>query len=111
MQIILEDPDTGDLYKIEPFDNGLCYRIFRNVEHMKGKKTRNGRTVKNDWAFTEKYPTSIAHAVSLVLEMMLCNKNNETVIRVRPNGIKKTLSKYFEDMTQHVISSIKIKEK
>lgn len=110
MKIILQDPDTNELYKIEPFDNGLCYRIFKNVEHKKGAATRNGHVVKNDWSFTEKYPCSLSHAIGIVIEMMLCNKDSDTAINSNPDDIRKAVNKYFKNMTQKIIESIEIKE-
>lgn len=106
MKIIINDPSTNKKYKIEPFDNGLCWRIFRSIEHRKGEKTRNGHEVNKEWSFTEKYPVSLDEAIRLTLAMMMQDKDDDTVFDIKPDAISRTVRKAIDDMADRIIQYI-----
>lgn len=110
MRVIMTDPDTGVKYKIEPFDNGLCFRVFKSISHRKGEKTRNGHEVKKDWSFTEKYPSSLDHAVSMVIDMMLNDPKGKAELAIKPDNAYKNIKRYLDDMTEKIIASIIVEE-
>lgn len=100
-------PDTGRRWKIEPFDNGLCFQLF--VSPMKGAKNpKTGKPVKSEWAFTGKYPTDLPTGIECAVRGMLSDPNGKESIDCDPKHLTKTFKKSMDEYIQKVIDSVEI---
>lgn len=107
MRVIATAPDTGRRWKLEPFDNGLCYQLF--VEPMKGAiNPRTGEAVKAEWTFTGKYPVSLSQGIKMMVDGMLADPNGTATIECDPKYLTKTVKKTIGDYVDKVIQSVEI---
>lgn len=63
----------SDAYEVRPHGNGLCWELW---EYRTVNAGKDGE--REEWAFTGKYPTTLSHALGLVLEMQL-KKGDEPI--------------------------------
>ena len=88
MKYIIKDEDGNNLYKIYPYENGLCWCIDEYAEVTPRDKTKKPY---HRWKFTEKYPTTLLRAFEIVQELML--KTDDQFIKDYKE-LKKTLTKH-----------------
>lgn len=72
-----------DRYKIKPYNNDLCYDLY---EYREVIKKSTGESKGMQWVHTGKYPTSFAHALSIIYEMEM--KRGEGTIKGLDAAIK-----------------------
>ena len=82
-----------DRYEIRVADNALCFEIF---------EMREGKDGKMKWQFTQKYPTNLKHACTMVFDMSL--KSEGGAIK----GLK-AMKEFIEDTEKRIINAIETK--
>ena len=96
---------------IKPTENGLCYQVWTEPKVVKTDKDgnrygKNGKIIKEDWVFTEKYPATIDGAFRCIAEMMLKDPEDNTEISCNIKDYKevsKTIATHVKKMTASVM--------
>ena len=88
MKYVIKNEEGRNLYKIYPYENGLCWCIDEYVQVTPRDKTKEPYW---RWRFTEKYPTTLLRAFEIVQELML--KTDDQFIKDYKD-LKKTLAKH-----------------
>ena len=116
MQIIVST-DSGKRYKISPTANGLCYQVYTKPKIVKVDKDgnrigKNGKIIKEDWVFTEKYPPTIDAAFRCIAEMVLKDPDDDTEITCNINEYKevaKAIKKKIDRLTVYIEANKHVK--
>lgn len=82
MIVTLTDPSNNRKWQIRPFDNGLCYAIYKEPLLNEEGKDKKGREVKEPWLFTRKYPHTMSDAIKLTCKLMMNDPDNLVEISV-----------------------------
>lgn len=114
MKVILKDPTTNKRWKIEPLANGQCFQIWKEPDYTvdsEGKRIgKNGKEIKEDWVFTEKYPSDLYQAVWTTVSLMIKDPSSDLDIDLEEvNNISealKELKKSIDSMTKKIVSGI-----
>lgn len=77
MIIIIKTPGSERRWKIAPVDSGLCFGVWKEPVRKIGK---NKQPIKAEWLFTERYPTSLASAVTSVVDLMSMDPDDPYVM-------------------------------
>ena len=57
-----------DRFEIRPYNNGLCWEIY---EYKTVKPRKEGEAEREEWVHTGKYPSTLGHALNIILEDLL----------------------------------------
>ena len=109
MEVIVTNSRTGRKYKITPASSGLGFMLYQTSNVAKGGKSRNGHVVKNEWQFTGKYPSDIAHGLELVFGLMQA-EDDGNVVDVTAEKAQRAINKELRDMIGDMAKSIEVKE-
>lgn len=96
MILTLTNPNTGRKWKIAPSENGLDFQIFKE-QTKKGTKSKSGKTIKSEWVFVGKYPSTLTHAVELTLGLMLSDPEDKTEVELDAINTR-TLNKIYKQL-------------
>jgi len=93
---VVRNDDGVPLYKIEPYNNHLCYNLF---EWGPTKKRDTGEEVWG-WKDMGKYPTSLEHACTMLRDMLIMETGLETS---EFSELKKTVTR----STTRIVKAVK----
>ena len=100
MEIIIKTPGSGRRWKIAPVDSGLCFGVWKEPVRKIGK---NKQPIKAEWLFTERYPTSLASAVTSVVDLMSMDPDDPYVMEPETiNDLIEGLKVWHKDMTWEI---------
>lgn len=111
MILTLTNPNTGRKWKITPSDNGLDFQIFKE-QTKKGTKSKSGKTIKSEWVFVGKYPSTLTNAIQMTYELMLSDPEDKTEIEldvINTRVLNKTYKQILTDFTEGINVSIRKK--
>lgn len=106
MILILTNPNTGRKWKIAPSDNGLDFQIFKE-QTKKGSKSKSGKTIKSEWIFTGKYPSTFTDAIKMTLDLMMSDPDDKTELTLDAINTR-TLNKIYKQLCSEFIDKIEI---
>lgn len=106
MQVILKDPRPPyRKWMIKPYDNGMCWMLYKQNLIPKGKLTKNKKKSANEWLFTGKYPTSLVGALESALRAMAADPEVEGEYEYpakEVEGINRVLRKTLHELATNV---------
>lgn len=93
MIITIESPSGKRKWRIEPVDNGLCYRLM---------KTSLDPNAKNQWINCECYSGTIQSALERCVERILKDPDDPTHFELAASDLKRNavrcIKKYLEEL-------------
>ena len=100
MIVILESPTGKRKWKIEPYDNGLCFKISKTpigIVDVDGVlRNRDGKEIKQGWLDCRLYPTKLEHAVEKVVDLMLADPEDSVTVEFHGIDMKTGMNKIFK---------------
>lgn len=105
MEIIVNHVEGKCKYKLLPYDNGLCWQIWKSVDGKKGTKAKNGHVIKSDWIFTGKYPSTIEYGLELIYNMMMMDSDDKVEF---DSSDAKALRKFIRDSIKKFVDKIEV---
>lgn len=80
MIITVESPSGNRKWRLEPFDNGICWRLL---------KTPINPDAKQEWINCECYHATLEAALKAMLQRMLCDPDDPTTFEFAPEDIER----------------------
>ena len=80
MIITIESPSGNRKWRLEPFDNGLCWRLL---------KTPINPEAKQEWINCECYHSTLPAALEALVDRMLKDPDDPTTLEFKAEDIKK----------------------
>ena len=100
LKIDIVSPSGRRKWRIEPYDNGLCFRILKTpmgVERNGRLYAKNGKEIKSEWVNCEKYPTSIDSALEHVVDLMLADPDDPTELEFDAADVRKAATRVLRE--------------
>ena len=80
MIITIESPSGKRKWRLEPFDNGLCWRLL---------KTSINPKAKSQWINCECYPTTLPGALKALVDRMLKDPEDPVALDFKAEDVEK----------------------
>lgn len=101
MIVIFESPTGMRKWKIEPFDNGLCFKISKTpIGYVDSdgvlRSKKNGKEIKEDWIDCRIYPTTMEHSIEKVVDLMLADPEDQIEVQFSGIDMRKGMEKIFK---------------
>lgn len=113
MIVILESPTGKRKWKIEPYDNGMCFKISKTpvgVVELDGvmRSRKNGKEITGEWIDCRRFPVTLEHAVEMVVDLMLADPDDDVKLEFSGIDMRKGMNKIFKNWLKDVMKTLEV---
>lgn len=106
MILIFQSPTGNRKWKIAPHENGLCFKIYKTPIGLMGAdgivRNKDGKEVKCEWTDCRRYPTTMEHAIEMVVDLMLSDPEDDIALEFSGIDMRKGMERIFKKWLKEV---------
>jgi hypothetical protein len=115
MVVIFESPTGKRKWRIEPYDNGMCFRILKSpigVIEQDGvmRSRKNGKEIKGEWIDCHRFPVTLDQAVAMVVNLMLADPDDTVKLEFHGIDMKQGMEKIFKRWLKDVKKTLEVED-